>query len=84
MRTARASEDNVERERINFYLDVVQELIDRGVPATVDNIGKHLAPADKHDEIIEALGTLIAERRLVRHTTRDDGADVEQYELAGS
>lgn len=71
----------MERERINFYLDVVQELIDRGVPATVDNINKHLAPADKHDEIVEALDTLMAERRLVCNTTQHDGAAIEQYEL---
>lgn len=74
----------MDRERINFYLDVVQELIDRGVPATVDNINKHLAPADKHDEIIEALDTLMAERRLICQTTQHDGAQIEQYELVSS
>ena len=74
----------MDREKVNFYLDVVQELIDRGVPATVDNINKHLAPADKHDEIVEALDTLTAERRLVCQTMRQDGAEVEQYELVSS
>ena len=74
----------MERERINFYLDVVQELIDRGVPATVDNINKHLAPADKHDEIVEALDTLMAERRLVCETRQHDGTEIEQYELVSS
>jgi hypothetical protein len=72
----------MDRERVNFYLEVVQELIDRGVPATVDNVNKHLAPADKTQEIIEALDTLIAEGRLVKQTVLDDGGPVEHYEFA--
>ncbi|MEO8697163.1 MAG: hypothetical protein ABI658_26885 [Acidimicrobiales bacterium] len=56
----------MDRDLINFYLDVVQELIDRGVPATIENINKHLAPANKEADIIEALDTLVAEGRLVR------------------
>ena len=71
----------MDRDIINFYLDVVHELIDRAVPATVDNINKHLAPANKEHEIIEALDTLTAEGRLVKSTMREGQADVEHYTL---
>ena len=66
----------MDRELINFYLDVVQELIDRGVPATIENINKHLAPANKEADIIEALDTLVAEGRLVRTV-----AGAEDYQI---
>ena len=60
---------------INFYLDVVQELVDRGVPATVENINKHLAPADKEADIIEALDTPAAEGRLVKSPAASGSAN---------
>ena len=70
------------RDLINFYLDVVQELIDRAVPATVDNINKHLAPANKEHEVLEALATLVAEGRLVKSAAAVQGAaPAEQYVL---
>ena len=71
----------MDREIINFYLDVVQELIDRVVPATVDNINKHLAPANKEHEVIEALDTLVAEGRLVKSTTASGATDEEHYQI---
>jgi hypothetical protein len=77
----------VDRETINFYLDVVQELVDRAVPATVDNINKHLAPANKEQEILEALATLVDEGRLDKTTIFAWGDDEkptesEQYVIA--
>ena len=72
----------MERHLINFYLDVVQLLIDRGVPVTVDSVNRHLAPADKEAEVVEALATLVAEGRLVKISTRVDQSEVEQYTLA--
>ena len=71
------------RDLINYYLDVVQELIDRAVPATVENINKHLAPANKEQEVLEALTTLVAEGRLVQSTVDGKGAVAhpEQYVL---
>jgi len=73
----------VNRDLINYYLDVVQELIDRAVPATVENINKHLAPANKEQEVLEALTTLVAEGRLVKSTVDGKGAvtQPEQYVL---
>jgi hypothetical protein len=72
----------VNRELINYYLDVVQELIDRAVPATVENINKHLAPANKEHEVLEALTTLVNEGRLVKSTADAQGAaQPEQYVL---
>ena len=72
---------NVDRELINFYLDVVQELVDRAVPATVDNINKHLAPANKEHEVIEALDTLVAEGRLVKTAAAPGAIDEEHYQI---
>jgi hypothetical protein len=74
----------VNRDLINYYLDVVQELIDRAVPATLDNINKHLAPANKEHEVVEALTTLVAEGRLVRSTVSapvGGSVEPEQYVL---
>ncbi|MEO5841387.1 MAG: hypothetical protein ABIQ73_09680 [Acidimicrobiales bacterium] len=72
----------MDRETINFYLDIVQELIDRGVPATVDNINKHLAPANKEADILEALDTLVNEGRLVKHSAPGAGStDAEDYQI---
>ena len=56
-------------DTINLYFEIVQELIEREVPATVENINRHLAPANKEDEIVAALATLVAEGRLVKTTT---------------
>ena len=77
----------MDRETINFYLDVVQELVDRAVPATVDNINKHLAPANKEHEILQALATLVDEGRLDKTTIFAWGDDEkptesEQYVIA--
>ena len=77
----------MDRETINFYLDVVQELVDRAVPATVDNINKHLAPANKEQEILQALATLVDEGRLDKTTIFAWGDDEkptesEQYVIA--
>ena len=77
----------MDRETINFYLDVVQELVDRAVPATVENINKHLAPANKEHEILEALATLVDEGRLDKTTVFAwDGderpTESEQYVIA--
>jgi hypothetical protein len=71
---------------INFYLDVVQELVDRAVPVTVDNISKHLAPANKGHEIVEALTTLVGEGRLEKTTIfawddRQSPTESEQYNI---
>jgi hypothetical protein len=71
----------VDREIINFYLDVVQELIDRGVPATVENINKHLAPANKEADIIEALDTLVSEGRLVKSPAASGAAKDEDFQI---
>jgi len=35
----------MDKNTINFYFDVVHELIDKDVPATVENINKQLGPA---------------------------------------
>ena len=49
---------------------------------TVDNINKHLAPANKEHEVIEALDTLVAEGRLVKSTAPASGAtDEEHYQI---
>ena len=71
---------------INFYLDVVQELVDRAVPVTVDNINKHLAPANKEREIVEALTTLVGEGRLEKTTIfawddRQSPTESEHYNI---
>jgi hypothetical protein len=34
----------MDKNTINFYFDVVHELIDKDVPATVENINKQLGP----------------------------------------
>jgi hypothetical protein len=75
------------KDTINFYLEVVHELIERDVPATVENINKHLAPANKEDEIVAALTALVSEGRLVKTTTlatsqRDErSTELERYQL---
>ena len=76
------------KDTINFYLEVVHELIERDVPATVENINKHLAPANKEDEIVAALSALVAEGRLVKSTTLATSqgdqrpTELERYQLA--
>jgi len=77
----------VDRETINFYLDVVQELVDRAVPVTLDNINKHLAPANMEHEIAEALAKLVDEGRLEKTTVIAWGegasaSESEQYQIA--
>ncbi|HUP74276.1 MAG TPA: hypothetical protein VM282_14635 [Acidimicrobiales bacterium] len=76
----------MDRETINFYLDVVQELVDRAVPVTVDNINRHLAPANNEAEIIEALTSLVGEHRLEKTTIfawgdRESPTESEQYHI---
>ena len=80
----------MDKDTINFYLEVVQELIERDVPATVENINKHLAPANKEDEIVAALAALVTEGRLVKSKSttlakpqRDEHpTELERYQLA--
>ena len=77
----------MDRDTINFYLDVVQELVDRAVPATLDNVNKHLAPANKEEEIAEALAKLVDEGRLEKTTViawgeGESASESEQYQIA--
>jgi hypothetical protein len=50
-------------QELNFYFAVVQDLVDRAVPATIENIAR-LVPAKKHHGLRAALATLVAEGRL--------------------
>ena len=53
-------------DSINFFLEVVQEVIDSGLAPSVRNVASQLVPKGREREIIEALETLVAERRLVK------------------
>jgi hypothetical protein len=78
----------MDNDTINFYLEVVQDLIERDVPATVENINKHLAPANREDEIVAALEALVTEGRLIKSTTlakssrNERPTELERYQLA--
>ena len=69
----------MDNDTLNFYLEVVHDLIARDVPATVENISKHLAPANREDEIVAALAALVTEGRLVKSAKSQR---VERYQLA--
>ena len=76
----------VHRDDLNFFFDVVQEVIDSGLPPSVKNVASQLVPKGREREIIEALETLVAERRLVKipavmSFTGDDHAttDLDYY-----
>ena len=68
------------REDLDFYFDVARDLIDRGVPATVDSIRRHLAPAGDKEQIVRAMAILVSEGRLDRSTVFSWGSDDEPRE----
>ena len=58
----------VHRDDLNFFFEVVHEVIDSGLPPSVRNVASQLVPKGREREIIEALQTLVAEGRLVKIT----------------
>jgi hypothetical protein len=59
----------VDNNDINFFLEVVQEVIDRGLAPSLANISSQLAPKGREHEITEALAKLVAQGRLIKRTT---------------
>jgi hypothetical protein len=77
------------REDLDFYFDVVRDLSERGIPATVESIRRYVAPTGDEAQIVEAMAILVAARRLDKTTVFTWGADdepreYEQYHLPHS
>ena len=69
----------MDEDSINFFLEVVQEVIDSGLAPSMRNISSRLAPKGKQQVIIEALETLVAEGRLIKRTGLVPGPGVDHY-----
>ena len=75
---------------LNFYFDVVQELIDDGFPPSLRNIADHLSPKGREREIATALQSLVADGRLIKVAAvlsfdgNDHATDLDYYYPASS